>query len=739
MNKSFFISHNTELMRKFGRLIERVDTTQMRKLASADKGSRDFLLDHKPDEDHFLVHLIALGDGETYGCFFAGAPVQTVYGQRKIETVGEGCPVLTTDGSYHPVTKVFQQEYHGERHTLTFRGSDSEFVCTANQPLFVVPQDFYDNFAPSTESLAMAVGEWKPAKDVRRGTTLYAPYPWKGEGDGTHTTTLLGGQTPRRAGRAWAQQFFLHEAPKRKVGPTEGVLGNERLWDNTCSVPRSIWRLKRQHRKQFLLSFFKTLQERVTFHDLDFLWDLQQAMLSVGMEIVLLKDQGAHHLVRGGNGPRPGLLGSFVYVQSNKSVLVKTTKYNLEVEGPHTYVVRVLVHNSNRNADYFPKAANQEYHPTFVKHAKFFREHRNTDPNNNMGEVKAAWYNPEMKRVELAVWGHKKKASDVFDRLKESAETSFSMSCYVPYDRDNCTGKLAKSPAEYEDHMRFNPNGWVPKFQKYAYVLNDKPRFFDISYVSKPADRIAHYLRYDLGLKAASEEKPVIYTGAGLAADMGFLDPHPDFGNMLQKAADAEEWFEQGIQENRPEIVNGWIWTSDPRAQVEPEHMRSLSGMGIQKVATGLCKHAATLPLQSFIELMTGKGPDETGPLVVRLQKKTTRIFRDLKDNPSTWSHASKMLPDSEDPIERVFSQVAHSFGDDTPDNKRTLTIRATLSEAERLQKQGSTEDLNEEEHSLLCAYGLYKIAYLCGLNERGGLTNDRLYRTISQNFFSRP
>jgi hypothetical protein len=108
--------------------------------------------------------------------------------------------------------------------------------------------------------------------------------------------------------------------------------------------------------------------------------------------------------------------------------------------------------------------------------------------------------------VELIVHGNKEKAAKEYEMAKAGKALSFSMSCRVPYDICNCCEKKASSPANYCDHLKHNMLQYMPEFKKYAFAINDKPKFFDISAVEKPADRIAHYLDYAFpaGEKSAS-------------------------------------------------------------------------------------------------------------------------------------------------------------------------------------------------------------------------------------------
>lgn len=93
----------------------------------------------------------------------------------------------------------------------------------------------------------------------------------------------------------------------------------------------------------------------------------------------------------------------------------------------------------NRNGDGFSKKACIEYHPTFVKHARFYRNHKNKDPEKSYGIVKASAFNPVMQRVELivALNGNEKAAkannglvaSKEMEKLASGDDISVSMAC----------------------------------------------------------------------------------------------------------------------------------------------------------------------------------------------------------------------------------------------------------------------------------------------------------------------
>lgn len=170
----------------------------------------------------------------------------------------------------------------------------------------------------------------------------------------------------------------------------------------------------------------------------------------------------------------------------------------------------------NRNADAFnekagsftlanPKASTpkvtelggglEEFHPTFSKYAHVYKHHKNKDPKKAIGEVKAAAYNKEMKRGELIIkvpHGHEWDSD--LEKMANGKDIPFSMACKVPYDICTNCGNRAPSRDQYCDCLK-NHMSEILKCGSQIGAINDRPLFFDISKVFKPADRIAYSLQ----------------------------------------------------------------------------------------------------------------------------------------------------------------------------------------------------------------------------------------------------
>jgi hypothetical protein len=98
-------------------------------------------VDLRPGED--LVHMIAVGSGESHGCFPAGTPVHTETGLQAIEAIREGEKVLTHNNRYRRVTSLFKRKFSGKLISIKACGLPLPVSMTDNHPVYVVKaEDF---------------------------------------------------------------------------------------------------------------------------------------------------------------------------------------------------------------------------------------------------------------------------------------------------------------------------------------------------------------------------------------------------------------------------------------------------------------------------------------------------------------------------------------------------------------------------------------------------------------------
>lgn len=160
-------------------------------------------------------------------------------------------------------------------------------------------------------------------------------------------------------------------------------------------------------------------------------------------------------------------------------------------------------YGENRNGDGFPEFAYMDPAITekdsLVQHYKTFeqghnfRHHQNKDPKKAVGKVLKAFWNPSMHRVELLVDLEDAKAPDLAERIASGEFPPVSMGTRVKYDV--CSLCLNKAPtrAQYCDHLKFQMRDVIDG--KKVAALNPSPRFFDISWVFRPADATAFMMK----------------------------------------------------------------------------------------------------------------------------------------------------------------------------------------------------------------------------------------------------
>ena len=274
----------------------------------------------------------------------------------------------------------------------------------------------------------------------------------------------------------------------------------------------------------------------------------------------------------------------------------------------------------NKNGDAFPKEALEKYAHTFVTNGCLFREHRNRDQQTQgIGTVKAAAYSPTMRRVEIVVHGHREKAAAEYEKAKAGEPLSYSMSCKIPYDICSICDNKATKQANYCSHLKHEMLQYNKDFKKYAYAINDKPTFFDISVVAKPADRIAHYLDYafpneDDREKAASLNH--IITGTEWAEYEGVCIPDNSNNwdleklHVLEKLAQAEQYFAKAASGHTGRDPIGYFAADvAPRAFCDKMSDAAVEGLRVAspgKLVSALSKEAAVLPFPEFAAWVLG-------------------------------------------------------------------------------------------------------------------------------------
>lgn len=160
-------------------------------------------------------------------------------------------------------------------------------------------------------------------------------------------------------------------------------------------------------------------------------------------------------------------------------------------------------YGANRNGDGFPsepvpgKISADEVltkHYKTYENAHVYEHHVNHDPAKAIGKVIKAFWNPFMRRVEVLEDFDHEKAPHLLERVGSGEFPSKSMGTRIPFDVCDVCGNRAPTRKQYCDHLRFEMNRIYPD-GKQARALNPSPRFFDSSWVVRPADRTGFMLK----------------------------------------------------------------------------------------------------------------------------------------------------------------------------------------------------------------------------------------------------
>lgn len=312
----------------------------------------------------------------------------------------------------------------------------------------------------------------------------------------------------------------------------------------------------------------------------------------------------------------------------------------------------------NRNFDSFPKEACIKYHDTFVKHGHVFSHHHNDASKDPiLGFIKASAYNDKMHRVELFIWADKEKAHEGLEQLEKTGESSHSMACRVPWDECSCCGAHRKNSSDPNmcDHIR-HQLGKVAEDGKVAFMRNVLPDFFDISFVTRPADRIAY------SLKVASED---IVTSEEMAKVAGIIEPshlnpgiEADKRHILRKLA---EQYDSYCRNARPALSFATVAkaaesalddrTIDTlRAMTVKEAMAFLADRGVVLSPDSFCKYAMGPSSSEYAAV--GRHSDAIGRLAAQVIKE------------AAWLDKFSLASDSAFDVDRFTSRPSRRFTD---------------------------------------------------------------------------
>lgn len=283
----------------------------------------------------------------------------------------------------------------------------------------------------------------------------------------------------------------------------------------------------------------------------------------------------------------------------------------------------------NRNADGFKEAMLRECHPSFVKHARIYRGHRNKDKAKSYGVIKCSVYNEKMHRVELlaALNGTKEAAErngglvadKELEKLASGDDLPGSMALRVPYDVCSACNNKARTRDEYCKAATCKGGGCTDNLGKIVkiaghphlmHVDNPSGTFFDYSHVGRPADRTAYGALADYVEKAAEDLGFFGIGGAKTAEELGIVVPRDvleETGGQLVKLALGLDIVDRLVNYDLPLEANTAFGS-----HIQPDVDFAELGLDRpEKIASGLAALAdqkIILPLRDFARMTKRAG-----------------------------------------------------------------------------------------------------------------------------------
>lgn len=412
-------------------------------------------------------------------------------------------------------------------------------------------------------------------------------------------------------------------------------------------------------------------------------------------------------------------------------------------------------YGANRNGDGFRCSVCRSHHPTFMKHARFYRNHKNKDPAKSYGRiVKSAFHEP-MRRIELLVALNTNDAAArrnggliadrEMEKLASGRDIPVSMACKVAFDVCSYCGNKAPRTDDYctgthqggmckAGGLRDNIGSLV-EIDGGVHQLhadNPAPTFFDISHVYRPADRIA----YVTGLleKAAAHHGRIVKS-AELARQIGLSMPFelmvdntmsPRVHQLLKVAhqlADIEAEIEEGTlaRLNAYKTAFSPVVQGADRPLAQPPMLREKFALALRALADArIC-----LPLNRFIEVVAGHDMEKAAEVAEVVSRELPGIYTRLTEDPG---FADRLASSNYTPADCAASPRYHTWAvkqsSDLSLAQQHVHSRVTRAALHQVEPGGLRTPLGREKAAsaddpvgkLAEEYALYKLAFVGAL-----------------------
>jgi hypothetical protein len=418
---------------------------------------------------------------------------------------------------------------------------------------------------------------------------------------------------------------------------------------------------------------------------------------------------------------------------------------------------------ANRNGDIFKEAECINNYKTFVKSGSrkkdgsydgraLNRHHKNKPEDPKYGNIKAASYNNKMRRIELIIGMDNDKCAEEIQKLAEGKQINVSMAAKVAFDKCTWCGYEAKDDRHRCDHIPVKL-GEVNKRGEMCSMDNINPKWFELSIVGRPADRIG------MSLKLASDNQYIKTASDYKSLYPGFVVPDDidDTVKISKYAADKRGLVKKlaALEKHIEGVISGGPKSSKDKYMVEekaklkhsenmsPEMLDELRKYEPSKLLKVLADHGIVFSPEDFIKYLFGADKlGNTEDMFSKVKKHLPSMFSDIENHGDDIINDDRYEPSSSDIIPKDILKVVKNLFDDhslfdkpahgrimriTIMKKMPLTKLKAKADEKELSKESSIKELAKQ-------YAIYKLAAVRYLDANDKLDEETLFNVLLQN-----
>ena len=420
---------------------------------------------------------------------------------------------------------------------------------------------------------------------------------------------------------------------------------------------------------------------------------------------------------------------------------------------------------ANRNGDIFKEAECLKHYKTFVKSGSKLkdgtydgralnRHHKNKPTDPKYGNIKAAAYNKKMKRIELIIGMDNDKCAEEIQKLAEGKQINVSMAAKVACDKCTWCGHEAKDDNSRCDHIPVKL-GEVNKRGEMCSMENIEPRWFELSIVGRPADRIGMSLKLASEIsyiKTASDYRD-LYPGFVPPIDeeetYTYISKHAsEKRRLLKKLAAMEKHIDAVIKGGPKDSKDKYLVEQKSKLNhgdaISEDVMDELRRHEPAKLLRALADQGIVFSAEDFMKYLFGAKSDisSSKDMISKVKAQLPSVFSELAEDGDSEINEDKYEPSAHDIIPKHILNVVKNLFDghslfDKPAHGRIMkiTIIKKMPTA-KLHTSSSKEDMPKEAavKQLARQYAAYKLAAMRYLDSQNKLDDELLFNTFVQN-----